>query len=898
MVDKKNIIGVCATRVQGEFCKAYLDALFKYAREAGFRVCVFQSVYDFDDTDERGAAFVFENIPYDNITALVILHETIYDKELLNRIIDKAVAKDVPVIMARNADPRCYSIIGNFAKTYEELITKILLDRGIKDVFYIGGREKSGVDSRERIDIFKRVTEKLEIPFDDSKIAYGEFYEKPVVQIIDKLVAGGNKPPKAIFCANDIMAMAACNRLAYYGYSVPNDTIVVGFDGLECAQYSKPKLATLSENLDSVAKITISLIEDALKGAEICTIRYEYLPCYSESAGYDDDTSDQENIGNEIFRRFRADEADEDRYNEWIDAVVENQSLDGLRNVLPWIVDKERKFVIRQDPFWEMQDERARNRLPRKLLLLSQDDLGRNHQKEVTLSEALTTILGSIPDDKIGYLSAISMNDMVYGLAMTTTRDPFNAGGRMNRFAFSLDRGFSLAVAGEKQAFLAEQVNRNRHLDPITNMFNMDGAGHWFDGFKGSEKAANTYLTVGVYTLISYQAFIDGFGYEFLEDCLQFMANTLVLVNPEKEMIARISADSFVVVTAYDEGVESAEIIDESIQAFYQVLEMKKANNPSWSEMEVSCGYSFSDVGISNSLADYINSSISTLYRNRATLHRKLPEGIDKKDGMALFEYKSRFFDLLKQNKFVYHFQPIVDTYTGEIVAYEGLMRTEADIQMNPMEVLSAAEMFGKRDDVEYATFYNIFKRIRDDGDSFVGRKIFINTIPGSFLTKKRIDDLVNEFGWLLTKAVIEITETETIDKEELEAIRGLCGINFETPIAVDDYGTGHSNIVNLLEYMPQVVKIDRYLISGVDKDLNKQMFVKNLLEFAKVNNIRVLAEGVETREELKTVIEYGVDLVQGYYTAKPAYEVMQKLPDVILNEIIEFRKNREEEVN
>ena len=96
------------------------------------------------------------------------------------------------------------------------------------------------------------------------------------------------------------------------------------------------------------------------------------------------------------------------------------------------------------------------------------------------------------------------------------------------------------------------------------------------------------------------------------------------------------------------------------------------------------------------------------------------------------------------------------------------------------------------------------------------------------------------------------------------------------------------SNIVNLLRYAPQIIKIDRYLISGIDKDVNKQMFIKSTIDFARLNDIKVLAEGVETSEEMKTVISFGVDYIQGYYTGRPVFEPISEIDESIRKEIID----------
>lgn len=105
--------------------------------------------------------------------------------------------------------------------------------------------------------------------------------------------------------------------------------------------------------------------------------------------------------------------------------------------------------------------------------------------------------------------------------------------------------------------------------------------------------------------------------------------------------------------------------------------------------------------------------------------------------------------------------------------------------------------------------------------------------------------------------------------------------------MAIDDYGTGHSNIANLLRYAPQIIKVDRFLINDIQNDTNKQMFLKNTVEFARMNKIMVLAEGVECFEEMQTAIECGVDLIQGFYTARPAPYPLNALSAKLKNEII-----------
>ena len=93
---------------------------------------------------------------------------------------------------------------------------------------------------------------------------------------------------------------------------------------------------------------------------------------------------------------------------------------------------------------------------------------------------------------------------------------------------------------------------------------------------------------------------------------------------------------------------------------------------------------------------------------------------------------------------------------------------------------------------------------------------------------------------------------------------------------------------MNLLRYSPQVIKIDHFLISDIYKNQNKQHFVRSIIEFARLNDIHVLAEGVETSNELHTLIDLGVDFIQGFYTGRPAPVPASYIDEEIRREIID----------
>ena len=163
---------------------------------------------------------------------------------------------------------------------------------------------------------------------------------------------------------------------------------------------------------------------------------------------------------------------------------------------------------------------------------------------------------------------------------------------------------------------------------------------------------------------------------------------------------------------------------------------------------------------------------------------------------------------------------------------------------------------------------------------------MFINSIPGHFLNSNDRQEILTKYSSYLDSTVFEIIESDAAGDEEIDLIRTMGSDDIHILIAVDDYGSGYSNMVNLLRYAPQIIKVDRLLITDIDKDANKQMFMTGTIDFAKANQIKVLAEGVETQEEFRTVVALGVDYVQGYYTGKPAQQPMADIPDYVVLDI------------
>ncbi|MBR1384564.1 MAG: EAL domain-containing protein [Ruminococcus sp.] len=329
--------------------------------------------------------------------------------------------------------------------------------------------------------------------------------------------------------------------------------------------------------------------------------------------------------------------------------------------------------------------------------------------------------------------------------------------------------------------------------------------------------------------------------------------------------------------------------MDKSIEALCELIDMaEQSTGLSALEEQISkCSRIISD-NEKDSALDELFRKVYDLCRHIVTIKEQSSSGLDKLTLEERIELE-QVEKIIDGNLLTYHFQPIVSAADGSIYSYEALMRPIGAPLISPYHILKYAALTNRLRDIERATLINVLTMIDTDTEKFHGKMVFINSIPNIVLSAE--DDAV--ISSLLVKhsdqAVIEMTEQSNPDDNQIERLKSHYR-TLNVRIAIDDYGTGYSNVKNLLEYTPNYVKIDRSLLSEIQNSQKKRHFVRDIIEFCHDNNILALAEGVETSEELRTVILLGIDLIQGYYTARPNPVIIDKIDDEIVAEILRYR--------
>jgi EAL domain-containing protein (putative c-di-GMP-specific phosphodiesterase class I) len=227
-----------------------------------------------------------------------------------------------------------------------------------------------------------------------------------------------------------------------------------------------------------------------------------------------------------------------------------------------------------------------------------------------------------------------------------------------------------------------------------------------------------------------------------------------------------------------------------------------------------------------------------------------------------------RFLDrCIAQRQFLMLYQPIVRLEDHAIYGYEALVRCQQKELHKPHVLFNVAEQ-GER-------VWPLSRLLRGIAASSVPNMpdetyMFINMHPLDFGDPKLLEPeptLAEHAG----RIILEVTERATIlDRERFpEQLRQLRDIG--VGIAVDDLGSGYSSLSMVAELNPDFIKIDMTLIRSIDQSPVRQNLLRNMVSFAQDMGALVVAEGVETLEELKTVHDLGCHFVQGFYLAMPS---------------------------
>lgn len=235
---------------------------------------------------------------------------------------------------------------------------------------------------------------------------------------------------------------------------------------------------------------------------------------------------------------------------------------------------------------------------------------------------------------------------------------------------------------------------------------------------------------------------------------------------------------------------------------------------------------------------------------------------------------------ILKEENIGISFQPIIRLKDQEVVGYEALLRIKnCFVPDSPALFIEIARRYGLLLDLErliYIKAFSQFKPLNLQTMLFINTTIYFLNYFNDF--EEEFLFLMKENGIDKKRLVIEITEKFSIEDVEQfkDKIVKLKEKGYK--ISIDDVGTGYSTLEVLTEFEPDFLKYDRALIKNIHRSSIKQELFKSIKSFSDRIGAHLIAEGVESEEELQFLKEQGIELVQGFYFARPSPVLIEKM--------------------
>lgn len=904
-------IGLLLAQLEESTQRRFVSAFTKEAYEKDYDLCIFSMYQKYQETNLRniGDSNIFSLVPFDIFDALVILQDTILTPDLGDKLQKRVKEKfSGPVIVVDQKSDIFPYVLMNHYLPMRSLMDHLIEVHGYRDIMFLGGKE-GHLHSLQRLDAYKDSLRSHGIPVREDYIFHGNYWYDSGAQVAKK-ICQMKSLPEALCCANDYMAIGAGAEFEKHGIRIPEDLALVGYDSTQEGWSSPVPLTSAEIPAYECGSICFRKIHAAIIGQEAekadfhpkimlggsCGCKgYEKLLISANRTSWENDQSTVSYYSD--FNHITEDMLEQNEYEKFF-RVIEKYS----HQIMPFHQFSMCLNDNYKDPLALVGENAIRHGYTENMIrvlsvkgnAVHENGVPENKTGEIAASvphkDALENI--TFPTQKLipelweerkypttFIFNPLYFDDRCFGYTVVSFEKEVCIYSNTYRvWIRNVMQGMEAFFRQRAMQSLLDKAKAAQIRDMDTGLYNYQGLRMKMEEMFADKSNENK---MGILSLdiSNIQEINQIAGHLNGNLVIKKVSKMIAQVIDIDETCARVFGDEFVILF-FSEDCEARS--REIIHIIKRELEDYRIEK--YPELSVQLSIEFTCLSCHDLVSGemVVNQTINRKNRKKEQRNKENTFGNISQEEMEKCKLVEK---LLDENKLFYHFQPIVSAQTGEIFAYEALMRCDPKYQLSPQDIIYCAQKLNRLYDIERLTFFNVTEYAKENRSALHNRKMFINSMPAYTLQGEDKDIFVERAKNLQDVLVVEFTEDSELSDKRLASMK-MQYENIRIETAIDDYGSGYSNVNNLLRYMPKFIKIDRMLIENVDKNPQKKHFVKSIIDFAKDNNILSLAEGVETAEELKMVITLGVDLIQGYYTAKPCCEIIPQIAPKVLETI------------
>lgn len=565
-------IAICVPRLDDQIQRDIVDFLIKSSKEnekfADSHFYVLATYLDIADPTPNtdGEFSIFSIIDRIAIDVLLVFPERFYISEALGKIIAVANERNIPVISVGKLLPGIVSIEYGMGQCMANIVSHIIEKHGCHHINFIAGLE-SMQDTDERLHAYKNTLTAHGIEVEEERIGFGQYWDYPTEQVLERFYNSSLPFPEAIICANDVMAITTVSSLREHGYRVPQDVIVTGFDGIDMERFHNPRLTTASVNHALLSDTIRDYIEKICKGEELPMSRsVEYIERFSQSCGCNEENSPDAQQFATLWKEVSCDIG-------FIDSVIRmssmlklggelNKMLESIARFFNYIYTNELRMCVYADYVTGLSDDVKYEGKGASDVMYSILEKHGNENIQIYCDRAFPAS-DIIPDKKYGgsdfyqlTFYPLHYNDIVYGYVAADTALEHIQLYQLR--ALSMNLGFVL----ERIANFKYMEAINKHLEKTSIYDSMTGLYSRNGYYTVTRKIIEPHLDSDKRIVIisvdldNLKDINDKFGHSCGDTAIKLIAETLLEYVGEDGIAARFGGDEFVGLKLFDGSTE------------------------------------------------------------------------------------------------------------------------------------------------------------------------------------------------------------------------------------------------------------------------------------------------------------------------------------------------------
>ena len=513
---------------------------------AAFGGMIGSAIYD------AGEYSIYNLIDYDFFDAAILMTNTICSPEVKERIIKGVRDSNIPAVIFDCADyPEIFNVSIDNTHAMKEIINHAIKVHGAKTLNYISG-PMSNPEARDRLKAFRDVMAENNLEVDEERIYYGEFRSYDGKAAIEHFMSTGQSVPDAYICANDAMALTAVSALEKYGYSVPEDVIVTGFDYTFSARNFSPALTSVKRPLEEVGSKACEIILDIINGnPPKNTIHLGASPVFSESCGCDScEDNDIKAYKKRTYKKIEKDNENVRIINMFTaklaDAETPDDNFKVIRDFLPNLECERFSLCLASDwleSFTDSDPEFAFSAGMTAPLIWEKD---KTYSVDYFLANEMypVELKGG---GNISFFMPLHFRERCFGYYIITNGD-FGMYSLFNH-TFSMNIGNSLENVRKlihiKKAM--DELNRLYVIDPLCGIYNRNGFINIVDTSFNECVKSNSKVMITFVDMDGLKFINDNYGHNEGDFAIKKLAEAITESARPDSVCARFGGDEFVI---------------------------------------------------------------------------------------------------------------------------------------------------------------------------------------------------------------------------------------------------------------------------------------------------------------------------------------------------------------